>query len=160
MARQDNNELGSRGECIFGTIITRLFGMPKPAFRITFLGEKWPHTDFLVELTGSHPVRPYFFVQVKATSRGFTSTRRLNVQLTAKTLKEMIKFPAPTYFVGIDEKKENGYILAVRQGGTKSFGSMPMKHPLSKKNLQLLKNEVLDYWTSNGVCKFVSCFDV
>lgn len=93
--------------------MTELCGRQDPCFRPRFLGDKFPTFDYLVEVVD----RPAFcfFVQVKATTLGYTThDRRLRVQVTQDDIDRMVACPAPTYVVGIDVKEEKtGYLLSV-----------------------------------------------
>src|SRR6185369_6612196 len=95
--------------------MTELCGRNEPHFRPRFLGDKYPTHDFIVELVD----RPeyYFFVQVKATTKGFTKTApgRLLVQVTQEDVDRMVACPAPTYVVGIDLNGKSGYVLSVNE---------------------------------------------
>ncbi|MBD2450647.1 hypothetical protein H6G76_26660 [Nostoc sp. FACHB-152] len=81
--------IGERGESIFRVLITRkhpsrgyLFEHPR------FLGEKKRTIDFYVELFHDDFLIPFFFVQVKSTSQGYTqSDRRLKVKVTDSDMK-------------------------------------------------------------------------
>jgi hypothetical protein len=72
--------IGERGESIFRVLLTRkhpsrgyLFDHPR------FLGEKKQTIDFYVELFHEESLVPFFFVQVKSTSEGYSSKeQRLN----------------------------------------------------------------------------------
>jgi hypothetical protein len=67
--------LGLRGEALFGALILRSHPTKGFLFRPQFLGDKWPVADFIVELEGVEDIRPFFMVQVRATSAGYTSVR-------------------------------------------------------------------------------------
>ena len=69
-----SDDIGNRGEAVFRVRITDPYGPRKsPLFRAYHLGEKFPTLDFLIELVGLPTGRvAYFFVQVKATTRGLT----------------------------------------------------------------------------------------
>jgi hypothetical protein len=78
--------IGARGESRFLVLITEPHEGERPIFRAQRLGEKWPATDFLVELVGSEDVSGFFFVQVKTTRQGYTERdRRLKVTVAPRT---------------------------------------------------------------------------
>ena len=58
--------IGKRGENLFRVVITE-FCDGRPLFDETFLGEKHPRTDFMVELIGRDAGPASFFAEVKAT---------------------------------------------------------------------------------------------
>jgi len=139
------NELGQRGEALFYVLITKSYGRMKPIFRPQFLGDKWPIVDFIVELVGA--ITLYFFVQVKTTRDGYTKrTNRLKVQVSADDMCKLASYPAPTYIIGIDEIKEEGYILSANGEWLNRVSSLPTAFPINKTNQDLLYEEVNRFW--------------
>src|SRR5438105_3883495 len=85
--------VGNRGQSLAHARLTEMCrsnGMPY--FDAHFLGDKCPTFDFLVELIGAGKSRPYFFVQVKATRDGFTTTKpqRLRVKVSKSDVRKMV----------------------------------------------------------------------
>lgn len=152
--------IGERGESIFRVLITRkhpsrgyLFDHPR------FLGEKKRTIDFYVELFHDDFLIPFFFVQVKSTSQGYTqSDRRLKVKVTDSDMKRLAAYPAPTYVIGIDEQGEQGYIVSANGESKTGFSSLCTDYPLSPNVLALLWDEVKAYWTSPDYANFRSIF--
>lgn len=142
----DSNAIGDRGESIFCSRITEHY-----MFSVHFLGEKAPYVDFLLEVRD--PKKSYFFmVQVKSTERGYDSNGNLKVAVSTTKYKELVKKPMPTYVAGVDNKSETVYLCSAF-ADKKCISSMPTKHGLkqsrkvtSKKTLELLKKDVMDYW--------------
>lgn len=64
--------IGNRGQAICELLLTELDNRGYPLFKPQFLGDKWRTVDLLVELEGRHAAVPFFFVQVKATTQGYT----------------------------------------------------------------------------------------
>jgi hypothetical protein len=141
-------------------LLTRFRGLPEPLFRPQFLGEKYPTLDFLVELTGvTAPIVPYFFVQAKATSVGYTKRQNnLKIKVSTRDMARLVSYPAPTYIIGIDERREEGYIVAAIPGGPDRLSSMSTQYPLDRATLQALYDEVLQFWQANGAPFGVSRF--
>jgi len=77
--------IGVRGEGIFASIMTKFHGILPLFRRPIHMGEKWPSVDYICELNGPwKTVRPFFFVQVKATNNGYTRVaQRLKVGISA-----------------------------------------------------------------------------
>jgi hypothetical protein len=103
------DDIGSRGESNFEVLVTKIKRRDRqPLFRTHFLGDKFGALDYLVELVGFRGGSAHCFVQVKTTTRGYTSLapQRLRVDVTQKDIDRMIAFPAPTYVVGVDEPRE------------------------------------------------------
>src|SRR5580658_7552690 len=108
--------VGNRGQSLAHARLTEMCRRnTMPYFDAHFLGDKCPTFDFLVELIGAGQRRPYFFVQVKATREGYTTTqpRRLRAKVSKSDVRKMVLFRAPTYVVGIDEPGEHAYVIAV-----------------------------------------------
>jgi hypothetical protein len=157
------DEIGGRGEAIFYVRVTDLCGRKRPFFRPHFLGEKFAALDYLVELIDAGEGTPFFFVQVKTTRRGQTrgtSAPCLNVRVSARDLRRMILYPAPTYVVGIDEREEEGYILAVHGDMRGQLSALPMNHPLDCNNLQMLWEEVREFWDQRDMVMKKSVFSI
>src|SRR5260370_13208810 len=112
MGAQD--DIGSRGEYLFSALIMNFCGRDLPYFRPRFLGEKVRTLDFLVELVCSGDRTPFFFAQVKTTRKGYTKKdRRLKVEMSGADVRRASRVPAPTYLVGIDERRGKGYVLPI-----------------------------------------------
>jgi len=153
------NELGQRGENLFYVLITKPYGREKPIFRPQFLGDKWPVVDFIVELIDTGSIVPYFFVQVKTTHSGYTKRgNRLKASIDGEDMRRLALYPAPTYIVGIDEIKEEGYIISANGEWLKGMSSLPTAFPLNKTIQELLWKEVKDYWKKVRIRPRVSYF--
>jgi len=91
------NALGQRGEAIFTVLMTEFHSESGPIFKPQFLGDKWQHIDFIVELVGAGAVIPYFFAQVKTTRTGYTKKlNRLKVKVSQEQVSALALYPAPT----------------------------------------------------------------
>ncbi len=142
--------IGERGEAIFRVLITRphpmrgyLFDHPR------FLGDKKRTIDFHIELFHDDALIPFFFVQVKSTSEGYTvKEHRLKVQVSRTDMQRLAAYPAPTYIVGIDEPNEQGYIVSANGEWTPGISSLCTNYPLNSEVLGLLWDEVAAYWAA------------
>src|SRR5262245_19984595 len=77
--------IGDRGEALGFLALTERYGRKEPYFRPYYLGQKFPTVDFIVELINPGRGKPFFFVQVKTTSLGYTTARtgrRLRVHVS------------------------------------------------------------------------------
>ena len=145
----DKNILGERGENVFFVAITELFNN-EFIFHPTFLGQKQEYVDYFVEIKGNHKSIPYFFVQVKTTTQGYTKDNKfLKVQIPLEKLKQLYKIKAPTYFVGVNNATQESYILSVHKNHRKRISSMSVKYPMNIHNLLLLRDEVVQFWENN-----------
>jgi Domain of unknown function (DUF4365) len=150
--------IGERGEAIFRVLITRrhptrgyLFDHPR------FLGDKKRTIDFHIELFHDDTLIPFFFVQVKSTSEGYTSREnRLKVQVNEQDMRRLAAYPAPTYIVGIDEPNERGYIVSANGECRTGISSICTNYPLNPEVLALLWDEVAAYWIAPIVPEFQS----
>lgn len=147
------NQMGEKAEWIVGLLLNRK--IPTEIFRVKFLGDKWPALDFYVELT-NHPGK-YFFIQVKATTRGYLMKGRVKTHLQAtvkkKSVIEILKVNAPTFLIALDYQakdffKSKGYILSLHGDPklAKAISAVPTNKPLTPLNLKLLEKEVVSYW--------------
>jgi hypothetical protein len=146
MSRDD---IGDRGQWLFCLLMTDLCGRDAPFFRPRFLGDKFPTFDYLVELV-DHPAF-FFFVQVKTTTQGYTKDPiRLKVQVSTEDVNRMVSCPAPTYVAGIDSESGSGYLLSVNEE-REHVASLVTLFPLNCGNLQVLRDEVVGYWSSRNM---------
>jgi hypothetical protein len=145
-----SDDIGNRGEALFFIMLTRFCGRRLPYFRPHFLGEKFATLDYLVELIDAGSITPYFFVQVKTTTQGYTrgdiTRRRLKVQIPSEDMRRLILYPAPTYVMGIDEREEVGYVISANHGSPSRISSLSTRFPLDCRNLELLWIEVQAFW--------------
>lgn len=149
----NRDAIGARGERIAHNLLTRFHGRDEPLFQVQFLGDKYPAIDFFVELVGAAGSQaPFFFVQVKTTMQGYAgSGRRLKVRVDRAEMHGLVRYPAPTYIIGVDAlpEVELGFILAATVGGAPQLSSLPTIYPLSElATLQALYDEVLNFWTA------------
>jgi hypothetical protein len=146
------DDLGDRGHWLFCTLLTQPCpGRNVPYFHPTFLGDKHPTFDFLVELVGSSA---YFFVQVKSTRQGYRGgrgNRRLRVNVDREDAQRMAASPIPAYVVGIDEPQGVGYLLSMNEPRQSGLGGLPTRHLLNCDNLQRLRQEVRNFWASRNM---------
>lgn len=148
----NRNAIGSRGEAIVATLLTRFHGREWPLFRPLLMGEKYPTVDLFVEVVDAPGDQiPFFLAQVKATQAGYSkSGRTLKVRVRREGMGELIRYPAPTYVIGVDEPRELGFILGAVSGGPHQLSTFKTSYPLADPGtLQALYDEVLEYWASS-----------
>jgi hypothetical protein len=88
----------------------------------------------------------FFFVQVKTTTKGFTSNPpRLKVQVSQADVDRMIGWQAPSYVVGIDEPNQTGYLLSVNEPRD-HVPSLTSAFKIDGGVLAQLATEVQQYW--------------
>lgn len=157
-----SDDIGRRGEAKVVLLLTRADGRKEPLFRPQFLGEKYRTVDFLVELVGADAdVIPYFFVQAKATTNGYTKKeRRLKVGVSRADMRRLVAYPAPTYIIGIDDTTFlSGYLMAAVPSGPDRLSSLTTAYPLDDwATLRDLYDEVKAFWDAAGVSFTASKF--
>lgn len=154
--------IGGRGEAI---AYTRLTGVCRdddlPYFWPHFLGEKCPTFDFLVELVDAGEQTPFFFVQVKATRKKLTKTQvppRLRVEVSEADVQRMAACPAPTYVVGVHEREERAFLIAVHGNMREAIPSISTAHELTCDTLKGLWDEVRAFWQGREMTHETSAF--
>ena len=159
-----SDDIGARGEALFFIMITRFCGRRRPFFRPHFLGEKFETLDYIVELIGAGPITPFYFAQVKTTTKGYVQNKlgnkRLKVQVSQEDMQRLIFYPAPTYVVGIDEIEETGYIVSANHGSPTRISSLPTAFQLDCGNLERLWHEVKGFWEQRDMPLERSIFSI
>lgn len=153
--------LGQRGESIFYVLMTAFHSETGPIFKPQVLGAKWETTDYLVELVdhGGADLVPFFFVQVKTTRQGYTRENgRLRAAVPESDMRRLAAYPAPTYVVGIDEKRGAGYIVSANGERTSRLPSIPTAFPIDTQVRERLWEEVRTFWRVHRPPAFTSSF--
>ena len=147
MTQEDIGEYGQRA---LGLLLTDLCGRREPYFRPRFVGDKYPTFDFIVEVADSPAL--FFFVQVKATTLGYTKNgNRLKVKFSQTDVSRMVACPAPTYLIGIDANEIGvGYLLSINEPRP-AIASMTTKYRIDCSVLEGLRDEMLEYWRSRDM---------
>ncbi len=147
MARED---IGERGQWQFCWLMTELCGRDDPLFRPRFLGDKYPTFDYIVEVVD----RPeyFFFVQVKATTQGYThAPHRLKVQVSQDDVDRMVACPAPAYVVGMDVSAPGyGFLLSVNEPRD-HVASLTTQFRIAPGLLAQLRDEVVAFWSGRDM---------
>jgi hypothetical protein len=143
---------GFRGEKIIELCLTDYSAFSRPLFRPGFLGDKWPAIDFYVELTGVRGKRPFFLVQVKATTAKLQQNATVLPIHSKKTdISRLLQIPGPTYILGVHEPSRRVFAKSVHSGvAVKAVTGIQFTHELTTANLRVLYNEVRDYWRTTG----------
>ena len=144
--------IGNRGQQFAFLALTEPVGKVESLFFPQFLGDKYPSIDFIVELVGaSATFTPFFFVQVKATRAGYTQGGQLWVQVPRDAMSALVRYPVPTYIIGVDDAGGGiAYLVAALPGGPAHYPSLPTTHRLDGRRLRGLFNEVLDFWQQHA----------
>lgn len=151
-----NNEIGDLGEAIFKVAITR-----DGLFRPRDLGEKWPTSDFYVELIGPKEYL-HFIVQVKATNRGYDKNDSLKIAAPLKKVLLLNQYYVPTYIAGVDIIGERVFLMSINRSPGKNISRMPTNFSLDindTRNRQALFNEVKEFWTNTDLKTYKTNFN-
>jgi hypothetical protein len=147
------DDIGDRGQWLFCLLMTQIYhGRNEPYFRPRYLGDKFPTFDYLIELVGSEAF--FFFAQVKSTRRGYRKskgTKRLRINVGKEDVRRMHSSPIPAYVVGIDEPGEVGYLHSMNEPRRAGIGGLPATYKLDCNNLQVLWQEIYDFWASRNM---------
>jgi len=146
------NEIGTLGENIFNLAISRNY-----KFRSMHLGEKWPISDFYVELIGTKRTM-FFVVQIKSTDQGLNSNGNLKINLPKIKLHSLNSYYCPTYLAGVNNLTEKVYLKSINRKSHKGISSLPLIFELNKVNLDLLYDEVIEFWSNSNIEKYKSSF--
>jgi len=146
------NEIGELGEGIFNVAISRDL-----IFRPRHLGEKWPSSDFYVELVG---LKEHFFfiVQVKSTTLGLDKKGNLKVKANKKKLHDLNAYYCPTFLAGVDINTEEVYLIAINKNKRKDISNLPTKFKLDKVNRKLLYDDVKKFWENTDIKAYKNAF--
>lgn len=141
--------IGFRGERIVELCLTNYRGLPAPLFRPGFLGDKWPAIDFYVELLNVEATRPYFFGQAKATSVALGARSQfLPISARREDITRLLNIPGPTYLFGVHEPTRRVFVRSIHsRTPPKAITRIPIEHELTSQNLQILHDEVCQFWS-------------
>ncbi len=165
MARggKDTNIIGNNGERYAAIRLTQ-----GQLFDVIELGGKTPAFDMLCRINDEQ--KPYqFLVQVKATETDiFTTTQpiRIKTPVPKKKYVPLQKRPLPTYVAGVNNDTGDVYIAPAFDVTNEYGGSIPTTYLLSMSdkvgslvNLNLLKQDVIDYWDGLDIQVYKPAFN-
>lgn len=156
-----SNDIGSRGESIFGMLLSRYFDSYGSLFKPIFLGDKYPTVDFYVDLLNYSDKKGFFFASIKTTTQGYTAGKnKLKIHVSKEELNELTKFPVPVYIFGIDAIEEKGYFMSANDIDTdKNLNGLSHKYPIDRLHVIELWEEVKQFWdTNSSIYTFTSKF--
>lgn len=123
----------------------------RPLFRATFLGEKYPTVDLIVDALDHHDQSlAFFFVQVKGTSTAVPGASRLPIDIDAVKYNRLVRLPAPSFVIGVDVPAETSYIAAAHAVRPAGVSSIAKTYCLGEDRIKIkLYKEVLGFWKVN-----------
>ena len=138
--RADSNRIGSLGESYFQVAMLNY-----KMFRPAFLGEKWPVSDYFVEIEDAGE-RYFFIVQVKATAAKHVAGRGISLLMNHESLSQLASYGAPTY-VAIVDVNDGKVFLAGAMNADKFSPRRAME--IDHETSVLLREEVIEFWKSS-----------
>jgi hypothetical protein len=117
-------------------------------FRPTFLGDKYPSVDYLVDVINeASETVGFFFAQVRSTMRERRSDARLAIKLDAKRYGRLVELPIPTYLIGVDLVHEAAFIVVASKQRITGVSSISTKYSLAEDSVRSrLYEEVCGFW--------------
>jgi hypothetical protein len=152
--------IGKRGETIFAFLIGKKCS-GRFWFHCDFLGDKAETKDFVVYLINPACGEATFFVQVKATSKGYSGkgrTRKLRANVTRGDVTKLKRVTGPAYIAGIDVETEEGYLVAVTKRSRTQYSGIPCKHKINCALIEKLWKEIETYWGNRNMTAAKSLF--
>ncbi len=153
--------IGERGEILFTASITKWCDGEPWFTGVQFLGAKAEAKDFMVSLIGPTAGDATFFVQVKATTTGYSgsgATRKLRVRVGKQAVQKLKAVPGPAYVVGVDVTAEVAFLLPITSATAGPISGIPTKHKLTCRTLKALWREVDAYWSARRMLPTTSSF--
>lgn len=145
--------IGKRGETIFAFLIGKKCN-GQFWFHCDFLGDKAETKDFIVYLINPTGGEATFFVQVKATSKGYSGkgrTRKLKANVTKSDVQKLKRVTGPAFIAGIDVEAEEGYLVAVTKRSRTRYSGIPCTHKIDCTLIEKLWKSVEDYWVKRNM---------
>jgi hypothetical protein len=150
----EKDYIGMRGETVFSFLIGKRC---KKRFWFTAksLGEKAETKDFSVTLIRPSCGEATFFVQVKATTKGYTGkgpSRKLRAAVTREDVQKLKLVTGPAYVAGIDIQSECGFLVAItKDTSDKAISGIPCRHAINCTLIPKLWKEVETYWSPRNM---------
>lgn len=149
---------GSNGEDVAKSILGAF-----PIFRVVFMGEKYPITDFYVEIMDKNTPYP-FLIQVKTTTSELDEKRRLCVSVLNAKYDALCGRPIPTYVGGVDLNNDSLFIRpAFDENEHVCFIEPNMV--ISRKDkidcgqkLLKIKRDVVNYWENLKIKEYKQAY--
>jgi len=145
---------GERGETVFRFLIGKKCD-GRYWFSLRFLGEKAETKDFAVYLKDPACGEATFFVQVKATTLGYSGEgrhRKLRVNVSKEDVLKLKTVNGPAFIAGIDLHGEVGFMLPItKQTRNRRISGLPCRFPIDCRLITRLWKNVEQYWTERNM---------
>jgi hypothetical protein len=153
MAVLTNDQAGRLAELIAATDLSRPVKgrVRRPLFRATFLGDKYPIVDILIDVLGRNDTSlGFFFAQVKGSTAVTAAHARLPVGVKLDRFNQLARIPAPTYLIGVDLPAETAYLVAAHRPRKVGVSTITKVFCLRDDAVRIeLHKEVLAFWAAN-----------
>lgn len=116
-------------------------------FRPAYLGEKWPVSDYFVEIVNSEE-QYFFIVQVKSSAAQVGKSSPLPIAINQEKLRRLASYGAPTYLAFVDVNSGNVYLKAAMSVG--QYASRKAVIITEMSSIEL-RDEVIAFWKSSGM---------
>jgi hypothetical protein len=150
----DRDFIGERGEAIFRFLIGKKCN-GRYWFSLKFLGDKAETKDFAVYLKDPACGEATFFVQVKATTLGYTgkgAKRKLRVNVAKEDLLKLKKVNGPAFIAAIDVDGEVGFMHAItKHTMNRNLAGISCQFPINCRLIAQLWQNVEEYWTQRNM---------
>ena len=156
----ERDYIGKRGETIFAFLSGKKCN-GRFWLHCDFLGDKAETKDFTVHLIEPGCGEATFFVQVKATTKGYTgkgAKRKLKVSLSKQDVAKLKRVTGPAFVAGIDIELEDGFLLAITKNTGDKLSGIPCTHQIDCGLIQEIWTEVEKYWAKRNMLAKKSLF--
>jgi hypothetical protein len=157
----EKDYIGMRGETVFSFLVGKRCNK-RFWFTVQFLGGKAETKDFTVTLIEPSCGEATFFVQVKATTKGYSgkgARRRLRASVTKADVRKLKLVTGPAFVAGIDVDLECGFLLAItKDTPDKGIAGIPCRHAIDCTLIPKLWSEVEAYWLNRNMLAAKSFF--
>jgi hypothetical protein len=147
------DQIGRLAELVAATDLSRpvMGRYHRPLFRATWLGDKYPAVDFLVDVLGRKDTSlGFFFAQVKGTAPARAQAARLSIDVPRERFNQLVRLPVPTYLIGVDVNAEVSYLVAAHRSRRARVSGMTKAYCLRDDAVKIgLYREVLGFWQAN-----------
>jgi hypothetical protein len=157
----EKDYIGKRGETVFAFLIGKRCN-GEFWFVEDFIDGKAETKDFIVYLVRPSLGEATFFVQVKATTQGYSgkrTNRKLKVKVTREDVAKLKRIRGPAYVAGVDIDLEVGFLLAITdKTPDKQISGIPCVHAIDCTLIPDLWKEVDGYWATRKMLPKASLF--
>lgn len=150
----DKDYTGERGETVFRFLIGKKCN-GQYWFSLRFLGEKAETKDFAVYLKDPSCGEATFFVQVRATTLGYSgkgTKRKIRVNVTKDDVRKLKTVTGPAFVAAIDVDGEAGFMYPItKHTRNRHLSGIPCRFPINCRLIMGLWKNVEEYWINRNM---------